>query len=326
MAVKKKSSIKSKKSAKSSSKLTKILARVLILLVLLGCVWEFLQNLNQAAPKIKATMILKLDTNVKGAGVFVPWGAAAVGDKIAVADNQNNRIMIFDRSGNFIKSWGTLGQKKDQFHEPSGLVADDKSNIYVIDSWNSAIKGFDIKGKQIADIDMTNMGFFGPRGLAYDGTNFLVADTGSHRIVTVSPKGEIISTWGTHGDGDLQIKGPVSVATDRLGHYFVADTDNNRLVWLDSSWKKIRYSKFDGNVVAVTSDKEGRVYASTKSDDGQTKVFDPNGKVLGTVIDQSGSLEPFKNVKSLSVTPDDLLLITTGDAIYLYNLPAFGQK
>jgi hypothetical protein len=79
-------------------------------------------------------------------------------------------------------------------------------------------------------------------------------------------------------------------------------------------------------VISVAVDKEGRVYAATKSDDGQTRVFDPNGKVLGSVIDQTGSAEPFKNVKSLSVTPDDLLLITTGDAVYLYNLPAFGQK
>lgn len=329
VASKKKNTVKNKRSRKASlpSKANQILARILVLVVLLGGVWEFLQSLNKETPKLKASMVLKIDQQTKGVGPFVPWGAVALGDdKIAVADNQNNRILLFDRKGDFIRGWGKPGQKADQFHEPSGMTTDGKGHIYVMDAWNSAIKGFDEKGKMIADIDLSKAGFFGPRGLAFDGVNFVVADTGSHRVVLVSPKGDIVATWGSKGTDDNQMQGPLAVAVDQKDQYYVADTDNDRIQWLDGHGKEIRFSKLSGQAQAVAVDHEGRVYAGVRSDDGQVRVYDPQGRLLGSIIDQSGTPEPFKNNKFLSVTPDDLLLITSGDAVYLYQLPGFGQK
>ncbi len=329
MALKKKKTVKNHKKTlgTSSQKANQIIARVLLLVVVLGGVWEYLQSLNKETPKLKASMILKLDSQVKGVGPFVPWGAVDLdNDKIAVADNQNNRILLFDRKGDFIRAWGKPGQKADQFHEPSGITTDGKNNIYVMDAWNNAIKGFDLKGKMIANIDLSKSGFFGPRGLAFDGTNFIVADTGSHRVVFVSPKGEIMATWGSKGTDDKNMQGPLAVVTDQKGNYFVADTDNDRIQWLDAHGDKVRFSKLNGQAQAVAVDHEGRVYAGVKADDGQVRVYDPQGHLLGSIIDQSGTPEPFKNNKYLAITQDDLLLIASGDSVYLYHLPVFDQK
>jgi len=328
MASKKKSNPKSANAGeKAPLNLNKIMIRVLALVVISSLVWEALQTVgNKEVPKLKVSQVLKLDSNIKGVGTFVPWGAAAFLDgKIAVADNQGNRILLFDRAGNFVKSWGTPGARKDQFHEPSGMTADSQGHVYVMDAWNSAIKGYDEKGKQTSVIDLTNMGFFGPRGIAFDGAHFAIADTGSHRIAIVGLKGDVVTSWGTHGDADGQMNGPLAVAVDSKG-YYVADTDNNRVQWLDPNGKKIRYAKLKGAVQSVTVDKQGRVYACTKADDGKTYLFDTEGHLTGELVDQSGSAEPFKDAKSLAITPDNLLLVTSGGAVYLYQLPAPGQK
>ncbi len=333
MASKKKVAVKTaKKQAAGSapdqtSKANKMMARILVVVVFLACAWEALQMVNHDVPKLKTEMVLKLNAEIKGAGVFVPWGAAAIGkDKIVVADNQNNRLLEFNRKGDFVKSWGKLGKGAVEFHEPSGMTADDQGNAYVLDAWNSAIKGFNENGKEVATVDLTNQGFFGPRGLTFDNGNFVIADTGSHRVVLVGPKGNLISSMGNMGTGEGHFKGPLAVATDGKGRYYVADTDNNRVQVLDSTFKKIKYWELTGKVNSIAVDKEGRVYVGTDANDGEVKVFNSNGGTLGTLVDNSGSGEPFRGAKFMAVTPDDLLMITTGDSVYLYNLPNFNQK
>jgi sugar lactone lactonase YvrE len=316
--------------SEQTNKANKIMARVLVVVVFLACAWEALQMVNHDIPKLKTELVLKLNAEIKGPGTFIPWGAAAIGhDKIIIADNQNNRLLVFNRKGDFVKSWGTTGKKANEFHEPSGMTADDQGNAYVLDAWNSAIKGFDENGKEIANVDLSNQGFFGPRGVAFDGGNFAIADTGSHRVVLVGPKGNVISSMGNMGTGEGHFKGPMAVAADGKGHYYIADTDNNRVQCLelkDSKFEKIRFLDLKGKVDSVTVDKEGRIYVGTEANEGEVKVFNPNGSVLGTLVDNTGSGEPFRGAKFMAVTPDDLLLLTNGDTVYLYNLPSFSQK
>jgi sugar lactone lactonase YvrE len=318
--------------SEKGKKTNKIMARILIVIVVLVCVLEaatqmMKQMAKQEIPKLKTELIMKFNPEIKGAGTFVPWGAVAAGrDKVIIADNQNNRLLMFNRKGDFVKSWGTTGKDADQFHEPSGMTTDNQGNAYVVDSWNSAIKGFDEKGKEIANLDLSNQGFFGPRGIGFDGNNFLIADTGSHRIVKVGHEGNVIASWGTVGSGDGHFKGPKAVTSDEKGRYYVADTDNNRLQCLDENGKKIQFIQFNGAVTSVAVDKEGRIYVGTEANDGQVEVLNSNGSALGTLVDQTGSNEPFKGAKFMTITSDDLLLLTRGDAVYLYQLPSFSQK
>jgi len=312
----------------NKSKANLVMAVILVLVVVLVFVWKFSQMANHDIPKLKTDLILKFDSNIKGAGTFIPWGAVAIGtDKIIVADNQGNRLIFFNRKGDFVKSIGTFGKSAGQFHEPSGMTTDDQGNAYVVDAWNSAIKGFNEKGKEIANLDFTNQGFFGPRGIGFDGHNFVVADTGSHRVVLIGPQGNILGSHGSIGVDESHFKGPLAVTSDEKGRYYVADTDNDRVQILDSNFKKIRFIEdFKAKVNSVAVDKEGRIYVGTEANDGEVEVFNSDGKPLGTLVDHSGSGEPFRGAKYMSITFDDLLLLTNGDAVYLYQLPSFNQK
>ena len=67
---------------------------------------------------------------------------------IFVADGYgNSRIVHFDKTGRFIKAWGTLGTEPGQFSIPHAIVSDSKGRLYVAARNNVRIQVFDAEGK-----------------------------------------------------------------------------------------------------------------------------------------------------------------------------------
>jgi hypothetical protein len=58
----------------------------------------------------------------------------------------NSRVAKADRNGNWLKSWGTRGDKPGEFNTPHNIAADAKGNIYVADRFNRRIQVFDGDG------------------------------------------------------------------------------------------------------------------------------------------------------------------------------------
>jgi len=83
----------------------------------------------------------------------VAWDAAG---NIYVADGfGNSRVAKFDKSGKFIKSWGSTGTANGQFRTVHGIAIDAQGNVYVADTGNRRIQVFDSEGTfktQISDI------------------------------------------------------------------------------------------------------------------------------------------------------------------------------
>ena len=69
---------------------------------------------------------------------------------IFVADghggNSNARIVKYDRSGKFVKTWGTRGSGRGQLDEPHALAMDSKGRLFVADRANNRIQIFDQNG------------------------------------------------------------------------------------------------------------------------------------------------------------------------------------
>jgi DNA-binding beta-propeller fold protein YncE len=63
----------------------------------------------------------------------------------------NNRIVVFDKNGKFIRAWGKLGQGPGEFSQPHSIVLDSKGRVYVADRNNARIQIFDAKGKFLAE-------------------------------------------------------------------------------------------------------------------------------------------------------------------------------
>jgi len=300
--------------------------RILIFAVVVVAIVEAMNLFHggDVVKDYKVQSLIRVVGEEKPCGHFTAWGVAPIGkNDFVVTDQENSRLLVFDREGNFIRSIGKKGTGPKEFQEPSGLTSDNNGNAYVMDTWNGAIKGFNEKGDLVLTVDLTKFkNFYGPRGVGFDGKNFIVPDTGNHRVALISLDGNLVVSWGQSGKGPGEYKGPLAAASDGKGTYYVADTDNNRLQILDQDGKVIKIIKYEAAVTAVAVDKEGRVYVANNSDNGCVKVYTTKGNYLGDLRDEKGSGDPFRGVRWMSISADDTLMLTVGTTASLFKLPA----
>ena len=76
---------------------------------------------------------------------------ASNGD-IYVSDGYgNDRVVVFDKSGKYVRSWGKLGQGPGEFSQPHSIVIDSRDRVYVADRNNARIQVFDSRGKFLTE-------------------------------------------------------------------------------------------------------------------------------------------------------------------------------
>ena len=104
----------------------------------------------------KGELLLTLGTaGVKGNGpdtFYTPSDVlVAPNGDIFVADghggDMNDRIVKFDKEGNFIKAWGTKGSEPGQFNNTHSLAMDSEGRLFVGDRANLRIQIFDQNGQ-----------------------------------------------------------------------------------------------------------------------------------------------------------------------------------
>ncbi|QTA78801.1 Peptidase C13 domain-containing protein, NHL repeat-containing [Desulfonema limicola] len=147
-------------------------------------------------------------------------------------DNQPDRIVKFNSSGELITIWGERGSHSGQFNEPSGISVDSSGFVFVADSGNDRVQKFTNNGAFVTkfgpkndDEDMNT-----PDGLAADNTgNIYVADTGNHRILKFDSDGSFLSQWGGHGNENGLFKSPHRIAVDHNDFIYISDTGNDRI-------------------------------------------------------------------------------------------------
>jgi len=139
--------------------------------------------------------------------------------------------------------WGGPGIAAGQFNTPNGIAVDDMGHVYVADELNHRVQKFSSHGRLLAVLGGTpGVGdgqFNAPYGVAVDGFgDVYVADTRNNRIQKLSATGRFLARWGRNGGdgsggtGSGEFRSPRGIAVDDLGHVYVADHDNNRVVKL----------------------------------------------------------------------------------------------
>lgn len=131
-----------------------------------------------------------------------------------------------------------------------------------------------------------------PRALAFAPNGSLyIADSNDHRIVHLSPAGDLLHTWGTFADGvgvpvgDGTFNEPWGIAVGPDGSVYVSDTWNHRIEKFTAEGKFLKAWGTFGQGDAPDSfygprglavDSEGRVYV-TDTGNKRIVVFDANG-------------------------------------------------
>ena len=155
-----------------------------------------------------------------------------------VSDEWLNRISIFNKDGDCVGTWGTLGDGEGEFNRPSGLAFDKEDNLFMVDGSNHRIQKFTKDGKFLATWGKKGSGdgeFDHPWGIEIDHNgDIFIADWRNDRIQKFSPDGTFLMKFGTSGQEDGEFYRPTGIAVDKDGLIYVTDFKNDRLQVFDA--------------------------------------------------------------------------------------------
>ena len=163
--------------------------------------------------------------------------AIAPNGDVYVSDGYgNSRVVQFDRSGRFIRTWGEPGSAAGQFNLPHGITLDDEGHVYVADRSNQRVQVFDSQGKYIAQ---WGEDVFGPGsrpwGLEFDAGLIYVIDGGNMdantpdyaRLTVLDKHGAVKTQWSSYGSAPGQLSWGHDVTVGADGSVYTAEVRNN---------------------------------------------------------------------------------------------------
>ncbi len=254
----------------------------------------------------------------KACGDFEPEDLAAVGnDKFVVTDRKIRRILLFSRTGDFLKSIGeALGDTPQDKVGFADVSANDKGEITVVDNGSNSIRVYDLTGKNVQNLSLAAMNCYVPRGAFWDGNFFYVADTGGQKIIKVSSTGEMLEKWGMPGNCKDCFNNVYEVVPDGKGGFYAPDYDNLRVKHLSANGKVLRITKMEARPNNIAVDGLGNLYVASGEGGGFIKVYDPDGKYKGDLKDAKGQVI-FTSPRGMNFAQDGTLLVGQGDTVYL---------
>lgn len=169
-----------------------------------------------------------------GRGIAVT-DVAVVGGKVYATDTY--QVFVFDTSGKLLEQFGKPGSGPGDLDHPNGVTASADGDIYVSDSNHARVTAFTPAGTAKWNVGRIPAGINDtstaplqlPRGLAQlPNGDLVVVDTLAFDLVTISPQGKVLSSYGQRGvaPGEFNFPNDVSVLGSTLA---VSDKENNRV-------------------------------------------------------------------------------------------------
>ena len=163
-------------------------------------------------------------------------------DRIYVFNRGDHPMVVFDREGNFIRSWG-----EGLFNRAHGLHIDADDNLYCTDDGDHTVRKCSTDGKVLLTIGIPNKPApfmsgepfhrcthtaLSPKGEIYVSDGY-----GNACVHKYSPDGKLLKTWGEPGTDPGQFNIVHNIATDADGWVYVADRENHRVQVFDGNGK-----------------------------------------------------------------------------------------
>lgn len=163
---------------------------------------------------------------------WIPAVAVDSHDRVYVYSRSEHPMVVFDRDGNFLTSWGD-----DILKDAHGIFIDTEDNIYCVERETHVMRKFTTEGELLMTLGTPDKPgaegepFNLPTDLALgpDGEMYISDGYGNARIHKYSPEGELIKSWGKPGTGPGEFDLPHCVRVDPRNRLMVADRENNRI-------------------------------------------------------------------------------------------------
>ncbi|MCH7735242.1 MAG: NHL repeat-containing protein [Chloroflexi bacterium] len=191
-------------------------------------------------------------------------------DRLFLADEQLNRITIYDADGNFLEKWGTPGNEPGQISGPSGLAFDSHDTLYITDQWNHRVQKFTPDGNYLGGWGERGKGdgqFNMPWGITVDNEDDVyIVDWRNDRIQKFTSEGEHLLTFGTPGREEGQLDRPADVTVGPNGTIYVADWGNQRVQAFDPEGGFLQLLRGE-----ATMTRWGREYLDANDDESRAR-------------------------------------------------------
>jgi len=148
-------------------------------------------------------------------------------DHIYVTDSESGKIFVFEPSGKFERTIGSLKGGEGYFKRPTGIAVDSAAQrIYVTDTLRNRVFVLDLKGNVIRTIGQPGAGdveFNYPTELRLAGDDLIVVDAMNFRVQVLDRSGGFRYAIGRIGDEPGEVFRPKGIGVDSEGHIYVVE-------------------------------------------------------------------------------------------------------
>src|SRR3984893_10853404 len=171
---------------------------------------------------------------------------AAVGvdskDNVYVFARGKHPMIVFDRAGNFLRSWG-----EGLFNRPHGVHVAPDDTLYCTDDGDHTVRRMTPDGKMLLEIGVPGepapymsgdpLNRCTHTALSPDGDLYVADGYGNARVHKYSPDGKLLFSWGEPGTDPGKFNIVHNICCDADGWVYVADRENHRVQVFDGNGK-----------------------------------------------------------------------------------------
>ena len=232
-------------------------------------------------------------------------------DHVYVFNRGEHPLIVFDREGNFLRSWG-----EGLVGRAHGITIGPDDEVWLTDDGNHTIRKFTPEGKlllTIGDSDkpatlQSGKPFNRPTHVALSpltGDLFISDGYGNSRVHKYDPKGRPLFSWGEPGTDPGCFNLPHNIATDAEGLVYVADRENHRVQVFDAEGRYLAQINNLHRPCGLLIDRRegGTIYVGELGTDlavnqsvpnlgGRVSILSLKGDLLGRIGDRFRGEEP----------------------------------
>jgi len=157
---------------------------------------------------------------------IAPNGDVFVAQGHTPGPNGDARVLKFDKSGRFLKSWGGKGNGPGQFQVAHGIAIDPKGLVWVADRENQRIQVFDQDGTFVREMKYKGL------PCSFDiGREYVYMVNGfAGQVLRLDLTGKVLAVLGKPGKGPGEFGEAHMIAVSPKDELYVADSVNAALV------------------------------------------------------------------------------------------------
>ena len=168
---------------------------------------------------------------------WIPGVAVDSKDRVYVYSRSEHPMVVFDRDGRFLSSWG-----EEVLKDAHGIYIDQDDYVYCVERTTHCLHKFTSDGKLLMTVGTPGQEgaegepFRLPTDVAFDSKGYMYISDGygNARMHKFTPDGKLIKSWGKPGTGPGEFDLVHCVRIDSQDKLWVLDRSNNRIQFFDT--------------------------------------------------------------------------------------------